>query len=317
MHKRIQKFLSLKLIEKTKRRDFKHSSIYYKLTDIGVFCVLANLYQNKTLFTHDELIETINGIINNYGDNDFFYVFLYPFFDRNTIVGIVSKVIIDEFLNYCTACCERVLTNLLDVAYMCRFIVLLRWNDLVKYIQDTSLKGKKERWLLSLKNRYQTILDKDLAGCLDWLDSNTKLRLVDENTIAIEKDKNELFLRLRKSEKKAVLTYKSKTLIEYDVVPDNDDFIINQRDEQQRMKNLIMLHLTEYEMFREWDIEKTMVLPFITQGRYRDADKEYWRRLEPDIRLLINDKKFYRIVSKGISNVAKSWRTILEYKTKT
>ena len=70
-------------------------------------------------------------------------------------------------------------------------------------------------------------------------------------------------------------------------------------------------------MFREWDIEKTMVLPFITQGRYRNTNEEYWRRLEPDIRLLINDKKFYRIVAKGISNVARSWNTILEYKTKT
>ena len=237
------------------------------------------------------------------------------FFDKNTIVGIVSKVIIIEFLNYCTACCERVLRNLFDVSYMCRFIVLLRWNDLVKYIHDTSLKGKKEGWLLSLKNRYQTILDKDLAGCLDWLDSNTQLRLVDENTIAIEKDKNELFLRLRKSEKKAVLTYKNKTLIEYEVIPDNDDFIINQKDEQQRMKYLIIHQLTEYKIFREWDIEKTMVLPFITQGRYKNTDEKYWRQLEPDIRLLISDKKFYRIVSKGISNVAKSWRTILEYKT--
>ena len=58
-----------------------------------------------------------------------------------------------------------------------------------------------------------------------------------------------------------------------------------------------------------------MVLPFITQGRYKNTDEKYWRQLEPDIRLLISDKKFYRIVSKGISNVAKSWRTILEYKT--
>ena len=78
-----------------------------------------------------------------------------------------------------------------------------------------------------------------------------------------------------------------------------------------------MFDLTEYRMFREWDIEKTMVLPFITQGQYRSTDKEYWRRLEPDIRLLINDKKFYGIVAKGIKNVASSGNTILEYKTKT
>ena len=107
VHKRIQKFHSVKLLKKTTTRDLKHASIYYKLTDVGVFCILDFLYQYRSLFSQEELIEVIKGIINNYGDNDFFHIFIYPFFDKSTILNLKSKVIIDDFLNFCRACSEQ------------------------------------------------------------------------------------------------------------------------------------------------------------------------------------------------------------------
>ena len=180
------------------------------------------------------------------------------------------------------------------------------------------MKEKRDRWITSLRNRWKRWLgiNKELRHTLDWLDINAQLELINDNTIVIGKNKNVLFLKLSKPERKVTLSFKNKILKEFVVTPSNGDFIINKNDEQLIMKNQILFHLTEYEFFRELDIEKTMVLPFIIQGQYRDTDKEYWKRLQPDINLLINDKKFYRIVNKGVSDLHRGYQNMLEYRNR-
>jgi hypothetical protein len=146
---------------------------------------------------------------------------------------------------------------------------------------------------------------------LSWLGTDVQLRPIGDDTAIIEKGQNKLSLRLFKSEKKAILTFKSKILIEYTIIPEIDNYIINLEEQQQRMKNLIRTQLKEYQIFSYYDMETAMVLPLISQGRYKDTDKEYWSRIEPDLMELMSDKSFYALVDRVKDNLGTYCNNIL------
>ena len=57
-----------------------------------------------------------------------------------------------------------------------------------------------------------------------------------------------------------------------------------------------------------------MVLPFISSGKFKDIDIEYWIKIEQDAINLINDEKFYKIVIKTINDFERSSINILKCK---
>jgi hypothetical protein len=272
------------------------------------------MYKKIDIFQDEDCIRILKGIICNYSDNEFHHIFIYPYYHRETIFNISSRPILEDFLRYCSLCCNQVLRKLFDVRYIDEYFVPINWSDLMGFIQQGSSKDKIQRWLVSLKNRFQTILDPVLLNCLDWLDKDAELNFVHENTILIKKDGNELRFNLDKFKGKAFLIYHKKILIEYDIISENDDYKINIMDEAERFKNLLRLHRTEYSIFRTFDFEKTVLIPFIMEGRFRDTDKDYWKRIEKDIILLINDDKFYKMVIQTIKQFDRFCNNILEYR---
>ena len=77
IHKKIQMFLEQKFIEKTRTIDRKHASFYYRLTSTGVLCIFYYLHGKSSLIW-GQMKDIITGLLNNYGNDKFFDLFVYP-----------------------------------------------------------------------------------------------------------------------------------------------------------------------------------------------------------------------------------------------
>ena len=109
VHKKVKKLNSFRLIEETKEKSIQsHAAIFYQLSDIGVYHMFDYLYERRSLFKNGQITEIVNGLLNYYGENDFFYVFIYPFFSKMTLANLKSETILWYLLNYCKKCCFKV-----------------------------------------------------------------------------------------------------------------------------------------------------------------------------------------------------------------
>ena len=73
VHKKVKKLQSFQLIDEIKEKSIQsHAAIFYQLSEIGVYHMFDYLYQRSFLFKNEQIIEIINGLLNYYGENDFF-----------------------------------------------------------------------------------------------------------------------------------------------------------------------------------------------------------------------------------------------------
>lgn len=315
VHKKVKKLQSIQLIEESKEKSIQsHAAIFYQLSDIGVFHIFDYLYERRFLFKIEQIIEIFNGLLNYYGENDFFYVFIYPFFNKRTLANLKSETILWDLLNYCKKCCSKVNLQLLSWNAFFNTTVILRWSYLINFAIDISSRDKVQTWLMDLRRRFQWEGYKDIKNCLDWIDNDISVNSIDENTIIINRHENTLFLKLDKYQKKMDLLFNKKNILQFDVEAKDDDYIVNKYDIFEKQNALLKLNLSELLNSRKSYLEVNMVLPFINSGKLKDIDIENWKKLEQDAINLINDEKFYNVIKKTINDFERSSINILKYK---
>ena len=199
VYKKVQNLLSLNLIEKLPKTldNIGHGAIYYKITSLGIFYLMENMH--KYHFGNFE-------IIKHHGDDPFFRIFLYPYFEKETLITLKFDHIKDEMYNYLNSCC-RSLKSLFQRLNSIEenkgiYSWMETWDALPKYTKEDD---ELERFISILKDRFN----------LKWLDLDVKIEKADENTITISKNNNVLYLTLNKSKTKAILFYQNKNLYEY------------------------------------------------------------------------------------------------------
>jgi len=84
VHKRVRRLSSLNLITRDKNYKSKRGEIKYKLTSEGIFHLLLN----SMFYFSDDL----KGFFVNYGDDDFFKQFIYPYLSKETILNMSDEV---------------------------------------------------------------------------------------------------------------------------------------------------------------------------------------------------------------------------------
>ena len=50
-------------------------------------------------------------------------------------------------------------------------------------------------------------------------------------------------------------------------------------------------------------METEVVLPLISQGRYKNTESKYWSRIEPDLLELLSDKRFCALINRVTDNL--------------
>ncbi|HET7147794.1 MAG TPA: hypothetical protein VFI73_04775, partial [Candidatus Nitrosopolaris sp.] len=88
---RVQKLKSLNLIEKTKvDKRTRHNDKYLKLTDDGIFQLFLNrlegiLIDQSSVKKGKESVSNVHSFLKHYGNNLLFELFLYPYFEKQTV----------------------------------------------------------------------------------------------------------------------------------------------------------------------------------------------------------------------------------------
>lgn len=81
VHKRIQRLEALQLIQKVKVKETQHGAKFYQLSEAGIYHLFLN-------FSRPSFVLRFPTILENYGEFTFFDVFLYPYFERKTLMSI-------------------------------------------------------------------------------------------------------------------------------------------------------------------------------------------------------------------------------------
>jgi len=115
VHKNIKSLEEISLIVRTNTIDRKHGRLFYRLTPKGVFSIFYFIYGKSSIIL-SEIHDIINGLLNNHESDEFFKSFIYPFFDKNTILKLRSFTILEFFLSFCSKIAHEIVSVLFEVA---------------------------------------------------------------------------------------------------------------------------------------------------------------------------------------------------------
>jgi hypothetical protein len=160
-------------------------------------------------------------------------------------------------------------------------------------------------WLSDIKQKYNFM----------WLNNNIKIYVIDEKTIVIYNEENELYLKINKYDKTATLKYNNNIIKKFDVFLYEDDIIFYNQEQIEELKRIIDMIYLDLTMDREDILVKTVIFPFIIQGKYKNYNENIWKQIEEDVILMVNDKKFYDILQRTQNSFNNCYKNIIEYKT--
>jgi hypothetical protein len=196
VNKRIQKLRSLNLIEEVKMQS-EHGAKYYRLTTGGLFNLL---YKHKL---RSIMWLSAYKFFQNYGDNIIFKTFVYPYFERETILQINHPLSIFELFSYLINCCEiteNISTGLNTHEPLTA--LLFGWN---------TIPGDGEELLLSSMRSF--------FGFTWARKENVKIeKFENDNAIKVLSSNNSLFIRLEGKKNKAIMTTNDGKTFELDVL---------------------------------------------------------------------------------------------------
>jgi hypothetical protein len=171
VHKKISRYIMLSLIKRIEFMDRKYNSKSFRLTSKGVFCIFYFLYQRLSLI-QNQIQDLFKGMIYNYGDDEFFHFFVYPFIDKNTLLKLKSVTVIEYFLKCFTEFAQKLLSILFEIT-----VVEKNADDK----EDISLRKKEhvEKFLTYLNLRLE---ETELAKNEIWFNQSPNV-LSEENVI--------------------------------------------------------------------------------------------------------------------------------------
>jgi hypothetical protein len=274
VHKKIQRFKALQLIEEKEIGGTEHGAKYYRLTDYGLFLLflkrikgvyIDNLKLNKYHKIPDDPFDS--SILRNYGHSELFKTFLFPVVNRNTIAALKDIVAI-AFFHYLHECCKMVddILRSKDMSNRVNWSIY-SWNTSPN---DLILDSLKEVFTLEHIDIKKAKLDK-----------------IDESTLKISNKSFSVLIKLDLKRKKAVAKLeKSKKQYEYDIeIMGSNIQIISHRDGRERLIEL---------QFQEARLIELLACKIITHaGRYKLAKTDIFDALSRDDKFmnLVNDFK--------------------------
>jgi hypothetical protein len=312
--KKIKKFEKFQIIKIIEKRSHPRPANFFQLTDVGVYYIFEYMYERMSLFKNEQIIEIIHGLINYYSENDFFTVFIFPFFNKETLLNLKSETIMKYFLNYCKKCCYRVRLSLIQWDFFINSSPVIYWNNLINYNFDAASKNKTQRWLKDISQRFQFKKDKDIRNCLDWIDNDFSIDVENNDTILIIKNGNTLILRLDKHRRTLSFLFKKRNILQFDILPYDNDFLINKHDLIGKQSAFLQESMFDFMDYREIYLKENVVLPVINISKFKDIDIEYWKKIEKDIIHLIRDDKFYLTFMETLKDFKKQSKRILKFR---
>jgi hypothetical protein len=279
----------------------EHGAIYFKITSAGIFHLMKNM-------NFDLNFE----VLKYHGEDPFFKMFLYPYFEEETLINLKFDHIKSEFFNYLKRCCG-ILKNLFQHLESIQrdkgmYGWVEFWDALPLYSNEYD---DKERFISILQNRFN----------LKWLDSKeAKIENVDEYTITISQNNRVVYLKLNKPKTKAVLSYQNKNLTEYIIRPldekDPDHNISIENFEPKTVEQALNEKDEEIcnEIYENIENLSISLLKYcVRRYQFTNAERE---RIE-DITNIANDSKFVKVLESAEESYNKNFSNFKKLSRKT
>lgn len=224
VHKKIRKLLSFHLIEEKEVHEPKHGAIYYRLSEFGIYYLFLKrldgiLFDQVALKKSQIIVFNATNFLKYYSTNALFEIFLYPYFDKETILSINSPDFIIEIFRYLHDCCKEIDNMLSLLNNNMRQIPILKelfsWNK-IPGEDNMKLMASLEQ-IFNLKGEAQPDIKK--------IDNGMAIQVTTQNTC--------FFVKLDLQRRKVVATVSDakdssgNRQYEYDYVQLNKDFKIS------------------------------------------------------------------------------------------
>jgi hypothetical protein len=292
VHKKIQRFKALQLIEEKETGGTEHGAKYYRLTEYGLYLLFLkrikgvyfdNLKLNKYHKIPDDPFDS--SILENYEHSALFKTFLFPIVNKDTIAALKDIVAI-AFFHYLHDCC-KIVDDILRSKDMRNRInwYIYSWNTSPN---DLILDSLKEVFALEHTDMASAKLDK-----------------IDEGTLKIFNKNFSILIKLDLKRKKAVARLeKSRKQYEYNIeIMGSNIEIISHRDGRERLLEL---------QFQEARLIELLACKIITQvGRYKPAKTDIFDALSKDDKFMNLVDDLHGDFEKGYNKLMKMGGRVL------
>ena len=148
VHGKVQKLKTSNLIEEVDQKS-RYNEKYYKLTDDGIYQLfLKRLYgilaDQLSIKKGQTAVSHVASFLKHYGDNLLFELFLYPYFETQTISNDNFDLVVKLF-RYLHDCCVRLDLSINVGAKVPFLIPKFSWNK---------IPGRDEKVLLTSLKRF-------------------------------------------------------------------------------------------------------------------------------------------------------------------
>lgn len=178
VHKKVAKLHNLELITIVKKSE-KHGAIYYELTSLGVFYLIKSQNYPQS-----------SKLIDNYSNDEILNIYLYPYFEKQTIRSLNSVITKGIILDYLRDCLRDIYSDVYDIMMNTRqeMTTAFLWSMIPS--NDSTLN---KYFLQYLRERFE----------INWLNDNASLeKSSDGKELRITSD-NEKYLVIKLDEKKS------------------------------------------------------------------------------------------------------------------
>jgi hypothetical protein len=286
VHKKIQRFKALNIIEEKKIEGTEHGAKYYRLTEYGLYLLFLKringvYYDSLRLNKYHKILEdpVDSLILRNYENSELFKTFLFPFVSRDTINGLKDTVAI-AFFHYLHDCCKIIdeMLHRKDIRGRVKWIIY-SWNNIPNALFLDSLK---EVFDLEHIDMVKARIDK-----------------IDGNTTKIFNKNFSVLIKLDLKRNKAVARLdKSKKQYEYDIeIMGSNIEIISHRDGRERLLE---------RQFQDTKLIELLACKITTQvGRYKLSKVDIFDALS-------KDDKFMNLVYDLHSDFEKGYNKLMK-----
>lgn len=276
---KVKTFRSLGLIEETKKVGLEnlHKAIYYRLTSAGIFCIFYHL-RGKSLFLFSDLEKSdiIKGLLKNHKDDEFFSLFVYPYFEKRTLLKLKSSIVLKFLLAYCS-----------EIAYR-MFSIVFEDMEIVNYSNDenNTKEGNKDSNYVKNPEKIKVFLA-DLIDKREKEQSNSEVQTIPPHVTFGKK--KQLYHRNSREENNSFNEYLTSQL---------------KIESSSIIENSMILNI----------IGEGKYWPGNMHNYYNPYDFKHWESIEGDIVLLVNDKKFYAVLERTKDAIVKCYNDILRFR---
>lgn len=198
VNSRVHKMRSLNLIEEAKlNKKGRHNEKYYRLTDDGIYQLFKNrvrgiLVDQSSVTRGQTPVSNVGMFLKNYSSNLLFELFLYPYFEKQTI-SIDNFDLIEKSFRYLNECCMRV-DIIMRIGRVTPILIQqFSWND---------IPGQDEAALLASL--------RDIFAFQEWHEETVNIRkTADNRTILVTTPNIRIEVELDLPQSKAISTQKN------------------------------------------------------------------------------------------------------------